>query len=88
MICCETTMLLRSHPIIAISPIGFRHYNTNIYREVPFFDIMAAESTFAVSSAAVLVVAVLISACCRSGCRRSYLDKFRYGTITKQVYRI
>ena len=46
------------------------------------FDIMAAESTFAVSSAAVLVVAVLISACCRFGCRCSYHDKFRYGTIT------
>ena len=39
MICCETTMLLRSHPIISISPIGFRHYNTNIYRAVPFFTL-------------------------------------------------
>ena len=36
---CETTMLLRSHPIIAISPIGFRHYNTNIYRAVPFLTL-------------------------------------------------
>ena len=43
---------------------------------------MAAESTFAVSSAAVLVAAVLISACCRSGCRCSYHDKFRYGTTS------
>ena len=39
MICYETTMLLRSHPIIAISPIGFRHYNTNIYRAVPFLTL-------------------------------------------------
>ena len=36
---CETTMLLQSHPMIAISPIGFRHYNTNIYRAVPFFTL-------------------------------------------------
>ena len=39
MICCETTILLQSHPIIAISPIGFRHYNTNIYRAVPFLTL-------------------------------------------------
>ena len=36
---CATTMLLRSYTIIAISPIGFRHYNTNIYRAVPFFTL-------------------------------------------------
>ena len=47
---------------------------------------MAAESTFADSRVAVLDVAVSISACCRSGC--SYYDKFRYGTITIQAYRI
>ena len=39
MISCETTMLLRSHPIIAISPIGFSHYNTNIYRAMPFLTL-------------------------------------------------
>ena len=39
MICYETTILLRSHPIIAISPIGVRHYNTNIYRAVPFLTL-------------------------------------------------
>ena len=39
MIGCETTMLLRSHPIIAISPLGFRHYNNNIYRAVPLLTL-------------------------------------------------
>ena len=40
MIGCETTMLLRSHPIIAISPIGFRHYHLSyIYRAVPFLTL-------------------------------------------------
>ena len=36
---CETTMLLRSHLIIAISPVGFRHYNTDIYGAVPFLTL-------------------------------------------------
>ena len=39
MICFKTTMLLRLHHIIAVSPIGFRHYNTNIYRAVPFLTL-------------------------------------------------
>ena len=37
----ETTMLLQSHPIIAISPLGFRHYNNNICSAI--FDVMAAD---------------------------------------------
>ena len=82
---------IASYHIIAISLIGFRHYNLfYIYRAVPFLTLclMAAESTFADSRVAVLNVAVPISACCRSGCRCSYHDKFRYGTITIQAYRI
>ena len=37
----ERTMLLRSHPIIAISPLDFRHYNNNIQSSA-IFDVMAA----------------------------------------------
>ena len=59
MIGCETTMLLRSHPIVAIWPLGFRHYNkNNIYRAVQFLTLCLR--TFAVSSVAVLDVAVPI----------------------------
>ena len=48
MIDCETTMLLRSHPIIAILPLDFRHYTNNIYRAVaflavPLFDVMSTD---------------------------------------------
>ena len=42
---------IASYHIIAISPIGFRHYNLfYIYRAVPFLTLclMAAESTFGV----------------------------------------
>ena len=72
MIGCETTMLLRLHLIIAISPIGFRHYNTNIYRAVPFVTLWLPSrhslfrvlpfwtSLFLLARVAVLVVAVRI----------------------------
>ena len=71
MIGCETTTLLRSHPIISSL---FRRLALGI---IPICDMPFWTSLFLLAHVAVLYVDV-----------RSYHDKFRYGKITIQTYRI